>query len=45
MPIEAPPAALKPSWKEVMPPARMQMIEKEMAKLEKPLMRRDSSWA
>jgi len=38
-------AALKPSWKEVMPPARMQMMEKEMAKLEKPLIRRDSSWA
>ena len=45
MPIAAPPAALKPSWKEVIPPARMQMMEKEMAKLEKPLMRRDSSWA
>ena len=45
MPMEAPPAALKPSWKEVMPPARMQMMENEMAKLEKPLIRRDSSWA
>ena len=44
-PIEAPPAPLKPSWKEVIPPARMQMMEKEIAKLEKPLMRRDSSWA
>ena len=33
------------SGNEVMPPARMQMIEKEMAKFEKPLMRRASSWA
>ena len=33
------------SGNDVMPPARMQMIEKEMAKLEKPLMRRASSWA
>ena len=40
MPIEAPPAAAKPSWNEVMPPARMQMIENEIAKLEKPLIRR-----
>ena len=30
---------------EVMPPARMQMIENEIAKLEKPLIRRDNSWA
>jgi hypothetical protein len=33
------------TWKVVMPPARMQMIEKEMAKFEKPFMRRASSCA
>src|SRR5260221_639338 len=43
MPAAAPPTALTPSCSEVMPPARMQMMENEMAKLEKPLMRR-SGW-
>jgi len=28
-----------------MPPDGMQMIEKEMAKLEKPFIRRSNSWA
>jgi hypothetical protein len=32
MPSEAPPAALSETGKAVMPPAKMQMIEKEMAK-------------
>ena len=45
MPTDAPPAALNPTWNDVMPPAMMQMIENEIAKFEKPLMRRDSSWA
>jgi hypothetical protein len=45
MPMEAPPAALNPAWNDVIPPAMMQMIENEIAKFEKPLMRRDSSWA
>ena len=45
IPMEAPPAALKPSWNEVMPPARMQMMENEMAKFENPLIRRDNSCA
>ncbi len=45
MPIAAPPALLSPAWNEVMPPARMQMMENEMAKFEKPLIRRDSSCA
>ena len=31
-PTEAPPAALSDSGKAVMPPARMQMIENEIAK-------------
>lgn len=39
----APPALLKPTWNDVMPPARMQMIESEMAKFENPLIRRASS--
>ena len=43
MPMLAPPAAVNPFGNAVMPPARMQMIEKLMAKLENPLMRRDSS--
>ena len=41
----APPPAEKPDWKEVMPPARMQMMENEIAKLEKPPMRLASSCA
>jgi hypothetical protein len=44
-PAAAPPTALTPSCSDVMPPARMQMIEKEIAKLEKPPMRRSSSCA
>jgi len=44
-PIEAPPAALKLCGKAVMPPARMQMMEKEIAKFWKPPMRRASSCA
>ena len=39
----APPALLKPTWNEVMPPERMQMMASEMAKLENPLIRRASS--
>jgi len=45
MPIEPPPAALRPAWKAVMPPATMQMIANEIAKFEKPLMRRSNSCA
>ncbi len=44
-PAAAPPTALTPSCSEVTPPARMQMIENEIAKFEKPLMRRRSSCA
>ena len=40
-----PPPVQKPTWNEVMPPARMQMMENEIAKLENPCMRRDSSCA
>src|SRR5262249_30715984 len=32
MPIAAPPAAQYPTWNDVTPPARMQMIDSEMAK-------------
>ena len=45
MPIDAPPAALRPVPNAVMPPATMQMIANEIAKLENPLMRRESSCA
>ncbi|MCY1401493.1 hypothetical protein D9M71_166120 [compost metagenome] len=45
MPIDAPPAPEVPWASELMPPDRMQMIEKEMAKLENTPMRRDSCWA
>ncbi len=45
MPMEAPPAPDVPWASELMPPERMQMMEKEIAKLEKPPIRRDSSWA
>src|SRR5262245_63295737 len=44
-PIEAPPTLHRPRWNEVMPPARMQRIDIETAKLEKPLRRRSNSWA
>jgi hypothetical protein len=43
MPSEAPPAPLSDSGKAVMPPARMQMIENEIAKFWNSPMRRDSS--
>ena len=43
--IDAPPTVQKPTWNEVIPPARMQMIEREIAKFEKPLIRRASSCA
>src|SRR5436305_14674618 len=39
-PIAAPPTLHRPRWNDVMPPATMQMIASEMAKLENPLMRR-----
>lgn len=44
-PMDAPPVALRLSGSAVTPPARMQMMENEMAKFWKPPMRRDSSWA
>ena len=43
IPIEAPPTPLIPCARELMPPDKMQIIEKLMAKLEKRLMRRSSS--
>ena len=43
MPSEAPPAPLKESGNAVMPPARTQMIENEIAKFWNSPMRRDSS--
>ncbi len=45
MPIAAPPAPDVAWASELMPPERMQMIEKEIAKLEKRLIRRSSSCA
>ncbi len=36
MPMPAPPTLQEPIWNDVMPPAMMQMIENEIAKLEKP---------
>ena len=42
--MKAPPVE-KPTLNDVMPPARMQMIVKEIAKLEKPCMRLASSCA
>ena len=45
MPIDAPPAPDVPWASELIPPERMQMIEKEMAKLEKTPIRRESCWA
>src|SRR5437868_15424829 len=44
-PIAAPPTPQKPMWNEVTPPARMQMMDSDRAKLEKPLIRRANSWA
>ncbi|MNR62561.1 hypothetical protein D3C85_1846240 [compost metagenome] len=45
MPMAAPPAPEVPWARELMPPERMQMIEKEIAKLEKTPIRRESCWA
>ena len=45
MPIAAPPAPDVAWASELMPPDRMQMIEKEIAKFEKPPMLRANSWA
>ena len=43
-PMAAPPTLQNPCGNDVMPPARMQMIDSEMAKFENPLIRRSSSW-
>ena len=45
MPMPMPPAPDVACASELMPPERMQMIEKETAKFEKRLSRRSSSWA
>ena len=45
MPIAAPPAPEVACASELMPPARMQMIEKEIAKFENRPSRRESSCA
>ena len=45
MPAPAPPTEEIAWANELMPPDRMQMIEKEIAKLEKRLIDRWSSWA
>ncbi len=45
MPAPAPPIDDVACAKELMPPDRMQMIENEIAKFEKRLMLRASSWA
>src|SRR5436190_16543577 len=45
IPAAAPPTAQKPSCRDVIPPARMQMMEKEMAKLENPFILRNNSCA
>ena len=45
IPMAAPPTPLMPCPRELIPPERMQMIEKEIAKFWKPFMFRDSSWA
>jgi hypothetical protein len=42
-PKAAPPTLESPWWNEVTPPARMQMIEREMAKFEKAPIPRGSS--
>src|ERR1700731_4749920 len=44
-PMAAPPPPQKPRWREVPPPPRMQMMDSDRAKWEKPLIRRASSWA
>ena len=44
-PIAAPPTEQNPTWNDVIPPARMQMIDSEMAKFENPPRHRASSWA
>jgi hypothetical protein len=38
----APPALFEPTWNDVMPPARRQMIERDMVKFENSLVRRAS---
>ena len=43
MPMESPPPALRADGKAVIPPARTQIMEKEMAKLENAPIRRESS--
>ena len=43
--MDAPPAADKPIWNEVMPPDKIQISENDTAKLEKRPMRRESSCA
>jgi hypothetical protein len=45
MATEKPPPDDIATGKAVMPPARMQMIENEIAKFENPPIRRASSWA
>jgi hypothetical protein len=45
MPIAAPPAPDVACASELIPPDRMQMMEKEMAKFENELIRRSNSWA
>ena len=45
IPIAAPPAPEVAWARELMPPESMQMMEKEIAKLEKAPMLRASSWA
>src|ERR1051326_3192946 len=40
-----PPVELKAAENEEIPPARIQMIENEIAKFENPPIRRESSWA
>src|SRR6516165_3543747 len=44
-PIDAPPTLQRPRWNDVTPPARMQMIDSDSAKFEKPPIRRASSCA
>ena len=45
IPMAAPPAPDVACASELMPPDKMQMIENEIAKLEKEPIRRESSWA
>ena len=45
MPMAAPPTEQNPTWNDVTPPARMQMMESEMAKFENPPRTRANSWA